>query len=112
MFLFRLVLVIFLITIVAYTVIVGTNHGWNLFPIFFNDMIAMNWQGQFNLDFTTFLALSCIWVMWRNGFSLSGIGLGVVAFFGGMLFLSIYLLILSFRTQGDIRQIMLGVHNS
>jgi hypothetical protein len=31
-----------------------------------------------------------------------------VAVFGGMLFLSAYLLILSFRTGGDVRRMMLG----
>ena len=111
MILFRLLLMTFLVVILVYTSIVGLNHGWNLMPIFFNDIAAMTWPGQFNLDFMTFLALSATWVAWRNGFSVAGFALAVLAFLGGMLFLSIYLLVLSFRTCGDIRKVMLGVHH-
>ncbi len=61
------------------------------------------WPGQFNLDFMGFLALSAIWVAWRHQFSAGGLGLAVLAFFGGMLFLSIYLLIHTSRAGGDIK---------
>jgi hypothetical protein len=50
----------------------------------------MTWSGQFNLDFMTFLGLSGIWVAWRHQFTGGAIALGVVAFFGGMMFLAPY----------------------
>lgn len=37
---------------------VGASHAWNLFPVFFGDIAAMTWAGQFNADFTGFLLLS------------------------------------------------------
>jgi len=105
--LLRTVLVVHLAVLSAYTTIVLINHGWNLFPAFFGDMAAMGWAGQFNLDFIGFLMLSGLWTAWRNGFSPLGLLLGVVAFFGGMVFLSIYVLILSLSAR-DIQEILLG----
>lgn len=108
MALFRLFLVVWLMAIVAYTSVTIANHGLNLLPVFFGDMAEMAWPGQFNLDFMGFLALSAIWVGWRHQFSAAGLGLAVLAFFGGMLFLSIYLLIQSARTGGDVKLLLLG----
>lgn len=105
---FRLFLAACLIVIVGYTSVTIANHGLNLLPIFFGDMAAMGWPGQFNLDFFCFLLLSGLWVSWRGRFRPAALGLGVLAVFGGMLFLSIYLLIALSRTKGDIRQVLLG----
>ena len=38
--------------IVGYTSVTIAGHGWNLLPVFFGQMVAMGWPGQFNLDFT------------------------------------------------------------
>jgi hypothetical protein len=108
MTLFRLFLIAALGVITVYTAVVVANHGLNLFPAFFGDMAAMGWAGQFNLDFMFMLVPSALWTAWRNGFSAGGLGLGVVAFFGGMPFLYIYLLFLIARTGGDMRRILLG----
>lgn len=112
MIIFRLLLILLTINILIYTGITGLNHGWNLVPIFFNDIAAMAWPGQFNTDFMSFLILSMSWTMWRNKFSPLGIGLGVVALFGGIMFLAPYLLFLSFQTRGDMRAVMLGAHDA
>lgn len=103
----RAFLVVFVAGLVAYTAVVIANHGWNLFPQFVGDILAMSWAGQFNVDFSGFLVLSALWTAWRNGFSALGLALGVVAFFGGMLFLSIYLLALS-ATSKNIRELIAG----
>ena len=105
--LLRTVLVAHLAVLTSYTLIVLVNHGLTLFQVFFGDMAAMGWPGQFNLDFIGFLMLSGLWTAWRNNFSPLGLLLGVVAFFGGMVFLSIYVLILSLRAR-DIQEILLG----
>lgn len=97
-----------IINILVYTGITGMNHGWNLAPIFFSDIAAMTWPGQFNMDFMSFLILSGAWTMWRNQYSPVGLVLSVFAFFGGIMFLAPYLLILSFQTNGDMKEIMLG----
>jgi hypothetical protein len=103
----RLVLAAHLVALTVYTAVVIANHGWSLFPAFFGDMAAMGWAGQFNVDFTGFLMLSALWTAWRNAFSGAGLLLAVVAFFGGMMFLSVYLLILSFSAR-DIPELLLG----
>lgn len=105
---FRLFLAACLATIVIYTSQTIAHHGLDLLPVFFGDMAAMAWPGQFNLDFFTFLLLSGLWVSWRHRFSGAGIALGLVAVFGGMLFLSSYLLLHSWRVRGDVRALLLG----
>ena len=105
---FRMYLVVVLVSLTGYTLVVGANHGWNLLPIFFSNITEMSWSGQFNVDFMTFLGLSGIWVAWRHQFSSSAIALGVVAFFGGMLFLAPYLLWASAQAGGDAKVLLLG----
>ena len=105
---FRTILATLFVALFVYTLIVGAAHGWNLIPPFFTEIQAMTWQGQFNLDFSGFLLLSAIWCVWRNNFSLLGWGLAIPAATGGILFLSAYLLFLSFQTRGDIQAILTG----
>jgi hypothetical protein len=108
MILWRTLLVAMLLTISIYTIFVVAEHGLGLFDIFFADMFAMGWPGQFNLDFMCMLILSGLWVAWRHHFSAAGLGLGVLGFLGGAPFLSAYLLLQSFRAKGDMAEILLG----
>ena len=105
---FRILLGILIIGIIGYTGIVIFNHGWNLLPIFFGDMAAMTWPGQFNFDFMCFLILSGLWLAWRHQFTLGGLALGVLGFFGGIMVLAPYLLFASFKANGDIKILLLG----
>lgn len=102
-------LVVFAVALAAYTAAVIASHGWNLFPAYFGDLRAMNWAGQFNFDFSGFLVLSALWTAWRNAFSPLGLALAGVAFFGGMMFLAVYLLILSVRSK-TIGELIAGPH--
>lgn len=104
----RTYLAVALACLTGYTLVVGINHGWNLLPVFFANIAEMSWCGQFNLDFMTFLGLSGIWVAWRHQLSAGGIALGVVAFFGGMMFLAPYLLWASAQAGRDARVLLLG----
>lgn len=104
---FRILLAVIFVTIAGYTAVVIANHGMNLMPVFFGDMAKLAWSGQFNLDFMCMLALSGLWVAWRHEFSPAGIGLGLLAFFGGAFFLSAYLLIVTARVA-DVRTLLLG----
>ena len=106
--LFRIFLGIIFLSLLIYTLITISNHGLNLLPVFFGDMKAMAWPGQFNFDFFGFLLLSGLWVSWRNSFSPLGLFLGLIAVFGGILFLSVYLLYLTFKTNGNIQELLLG----
>ena len=105
---FRILLVVFIVAITSFTGVVISNHGWNLLPIFFGDIAAMTWPGQFNFDFLCLLILSGIWLAWRHHFSLGGLVLGVLGLFGGIMFLAPYLLIASFRANGDMKILFLG----
>ena len=106
--LFRVLLAVMLVVLAGYTAIVVTNHGLNLLSVFFGDIAEMEWPGQFNLDFFGFLLLSALWTAWRHHFSPIGLALGVVALFGGMGFLTVYLLAASYRAKGDVKAVLLG----
>ncbi|NCC24323.1 MAG: hypothetical protein EOM25_03840 [Deltaproteobacteria bacterium] len=105
---FRIYLVVTFAFLTGYTLLVVRNHGWNLLPVFFSNIVEMTWSGQFNFDFISFLGLSGIWVAWRHQFSKGAIALGIVAFFGGMLFLAPYLLLASLLAKGDPETLLLG----
>ena len=105
---FRILLIIFIVGILGFTGIVIFNHGWNLLPIFFGDMAAMTWPGQFNFDFMCFLILSGLWLAWRHHFSFGGIVLGVLGLIGGIMVLAPYLLIESFKANGEMKILLLG----
>lgn len=94
--------------LVAYTLIVVRDHGVHLLPVFFGDMAAFTWPGQFNSDFFCFLLGSATWVAWRHQFSAAGLLLAPLALFGGWGFLAPYLLIQSFRVHGDVASLLLG----
>jgi hypothetical protein len=104
----RILLATIFIVVLGYTLVVGARHGWDLLPIFFANIGAMTWNGQFNVDFTGFLVLSATWVAWRHHFSGAGLALAIVAFFGGMLFLSAYLFVVATREHGSAAALLLG----
>jgi hypothetical protein len=105
---FRTLLVLIFAALATYTVLVIGTEGWNLLGVFFADMAKMQWPGQFNLDFMLMLTLSGLWVAWRHQFSAAGLGLGVLAFFGGALFLSLYLFVQIWRNKGDMKVVLIG----
>ena len=106
---FRILLVILLLAVVTYTIPVAIEEGLSpLIPTFFGDILAMTWPGQFNFDFFGFLILSATWTAWRNQFSAPGLGLALVALFGGIPFLTTYLLYLSYQTNGGYRVMVPG----
>lgn len=106
--LFRFLLLVIFIAISVYTVPVVMSKGFTLFEVFFGDIAKLGWPGQFNLDFLGMLILSAFWTAWRNKFSTGGLGLAILAFFFGAPFLTIYLLYLSFNTNGDPKRMLIG----
>ena len=108
MTLFRILLVIIFVGVTGYTVPVIAQEGWNLFSVFFSDIFAVSWLGQFDLDFMCMLVLSALWIMWRHHFAAIGLFLGLCTSLLGSPFLAIYLLIASFRANGDMIEILIG----
>lgn len=104
---FRATIISMWVALLVYTAIVISNHGMGLFQIFFGDIAAMNWAGQFNVDFLGFLVLSALWVAWRDKFGTTGLLLMPVAFLGGIGFLGVYLTLLSLQ-HDTIGSLLLG----
>jgi len=89
----RTLLVVMLIAVVIYTIPVVINDRLSpLLPTFFGNILAMTWPGQFNFDFFSFLILSATWTAGRNQFSATGLGFALITLFGGIPFLTTYLL--------------------
>lgn len=109
---FRTLLIAMIVLLYSYTLMVGVEHGWNLLPIFFGDMVAMTWPGQFNLDFMGFLLLSGLWLAWRHHFSAGGLALGLFGIFGGIALLAPYLLWASIQARGDVKVVLLGAQRA
>lgn len=102
----KLFLVSIIVVVGVYTAPVVADYGLvTLLPSFFGEMNKMNWQGQFILDFFTFLLMSGLWIAWRNRFSPTGIMLGIGGVFLGAPYLSAYLLYLGQRCGWDFNKV-------
>lgn len=108
MFAFRVLLVLITAAVGTYTAFVGFTQGWNFIPVFVEDILALTWRGQFNLDFSGLLLLAGLWLAWRHRFSPLGIALGAMTLVGGSSLLCVYLLIASLQAQGDVKALLLG----
>ena len=109
MLFFRIFLFAIIFVVGAYTFPVVMDYGLlSLFPNFFGEIRQLSWQGQFNLDFFTFLLLSGFWLVWRNQFSPLGFALGLGGVLLGAPYLALYLLYLSYLTNGDVPKMLLG----
>ena len=104
----RIVVVILFVVLAVYTAVVMANHGTGFGPVFMGDLYAMNWSGQFNLDFFSYVVLSCLWIAWRHAFSPLGIVLALIGLIGGMLYFAIYLFVAIGQANGDMHALLLG----
>ncbi len=97
------------IALLIYTGYAIKNEGWTLFNVFTNNLTALNWNGQFNLDFSCYLTLSGLWIMWRNRFSISSIVFAFIAMIIGIIAFAPYLFYLLTKEKGDLKKVLLGV---
>ncbi|MDB2656929.1 hypothetical protein N9Y60_02610 [Crocinitomicaceae bacterium] len=104
----QLVLILQFVSISVYTGYVALKYGTDLFNVFFGEMLSLTWTGQFHFDFWNYLVLTAVWVAWREKFTLKAIVLAVVAHIFGLMFLAPYLLFLSFKTNGNVKEILVG----
>ena len=105
---FRIFLALIVVVCSVYTAEVVMTHDVGLYGVFFGDMAAMGWPGQFNLDFMCMLALVGLWVAWRHHFSAMGLLLGFLAANLGAPFLATYLFIAVGQAKGDMKEVLLG----
>lgn len=106
--LFKTLLIVQTIGLLAYTFLVFQKEGADLFSVFINNVLSLNWSGQFNLDFLCYLTLSGFWIMWRNKFTNKSILLGLVAMVLGIVLFAPYLFWLTHKENGDIKRVLIG----
>ncbi|TAF68110.1 MAG: hypothetical protein EAZ55_00740 [Cytophagales bacterium] len=94
--------------LLIYTAIVGMNNGWDIAGVFVQNLVSMSWNGQFSLDFSCYLLLSALWIMWRNRFSAWAIVWACIAAVMGIIVFAPYLLFLTIQEKGDINKVLLG----
>jgi hypothetical protein len=109
---FRAALVLLWLAVAGYTGVVVAHHGIDLVSVFFSAIGALDWPGQFDLDFLGLLLLAGLWVAWRHEFSARGLGLGLLAAVGGILFMAAYLLVLSLQCKGSMKEVLLGARRA
>lgn len=108
----RFYLITLFVAVSSYAAVVTMTYGGSWFTIFMNDLLAMNWPGQFNFDFMCVLALIGLWVAWRHQFSPLGLLLGLCGFLGGAFFLTVYLFVNSYLVKGDAVALLVGRERS
>lgn len=91
-----------------YTILVINGHGLGLFDVFLNDILQVNWSGQFNVDFSSYLLLSGLWIVWRNQFSTSSLLLAPIATIMGIIVFAPYVLYLVMAEKGDLKKVLVG----
>ena len=104
----RVSLVVFTIIIFAVTFAAAAASGSNWPAVFLGDLFALNWRSQFNADLVIHLALIGVWVAWRDGFGIKGMIYGAFCVICGGMFTFPYLLLASYRANGDPRRMILG----
>lgn len=69
---------------------------------------AHPWRAQFNTDFSLHLLLVALWMIYRSRPWIVGLICGVLAINLGGVFTLAYLLVVSIRAKGDMRNVLLG----
>ncbi|TAD86929.1 MAG: hypothetical protein EAY75_06880 [Bacteroidetes bacterium] len=106
--LFKTVLIVQTIGLLTYTFFAFQTEGADLFSVFTNNVLSLNWSGQFNLDFLCYLTLSGFWIMWRDKFTKKSIILGLVAMVLGIVMFAPYLLWLTNKENVNIKRVLIG----
>ncbi|TYQ28967.1 hypothetical protein PseudUWO311_02150 [Pseudanabaena sp. UWO311] len=110
MTLLRAFLIIATLIIYAVSIYVIATMGINYPAVFLSDMLKLDWRTQFNTDLLIALCLFFLWVAWREGFTAKGFLLGFLFMNLGFMFGCPYLLFATYKANGDIKVLLLGVH--
>lgn len=80
------------LSLLVYTVFAIQTDGLNLAAVLIDNVKALGWSGQFNLDFACYLMLSGLWIMQRGKFKASAIVAGLAAMVLGIVFFAPYVM--------------------
>ncbi|MCZ4408473.1 hypothetical protein O3Q51_06620 [Cryomorphaceae bacterium 1068] len=94
--------------VLVYTVIAIQNDGTDFFNKAVDFVTSLTWMGQFALDFSAYLLLSALWIMWRGKFSVGSIAFGLVAMVMGIVVFAPYLIYLIAIEKGDLKRVLCG----
>lgn len=106
------ILIVQSIVVMVYTLLATTNEGINFVNVFLKNIQSLTWNSQFTVDFSCYLLLSGLWIMWRSNFSYRSIFIGIIAMILGIVFFAPYLLYLSAKEKGNVYHILIGEHMS
>lgn len=104
----KILLAIQAITLFVYTLFCFQREGADLLSVFVNNIAALGWNGQFNLDFSCYLVLSGLWIVWRNNFSLKSFFIAIAASIVGIMVFAPYFLFLLIKEKGDLEKTLIG----
>lgn len=104
------VLLLQTIGVLIYTIITVQNEGFVFLERAMEFVQTMQWIGQFSLDFSCYLLLSALWILWRNQFSRSSIVMATAAAILGIIVFAPYWLFLIHKEQGNIKRVLIGAH--
>lgn len=108
MTLFRTFLSASTLAIFAVSIYVFATVGFDFPSVYLNDLMSLDWRSQFDTDLTIALLLAGIWISWREAFTPKGLLLGLCAPSLGFLFICPYLLISTYKANGDPKAFLLG----
>ena len=104
----KIILVTQTVGLLIYTLITIQNDGLNFLQKAIEFATSLQWIGQFSVDFSCYLLLSGLWIMWRNEFSTSSIAIAVVCMILGIIVFAPYLLYLLSKEKGDLKKVLVG----
>lgn len=101
-------LVLQTLIVLAYTGYVIAREGLIFLEVAQTNLLSLTWNGQFTLDFSCYLVLSGIWIMWRSQYNSSAILIGIMAMILGIIVFAPYCLFLLLKEKSNIRKVLLG----
>ena len=107
----RALLIVSTIAIYLFTYAAAASHGVNWPAVAINDILALNWRSQFDIDFVLHLLLLATWISWREGFTAKGYAFGFLSIVMGGMFSFPYILYATYIAKGDPKEVLLGAHN-
>lgn len=107
--LFRILLVIAWVILAFITWRAITVLGSDAANILFDDF-AHPWRAQYYTDFILHVLLVAGWVFWREQSKAVGAACALACVGGGALISLLYVLIATYRADGDSRKLLLGKH--
>ena len=104
----KAVLIVFWIALTGITIYAILSLGSESGVVFFTDL-SHPWRAQFNTDFLMHIILFAIWVFYREESKVVGLIAALLSLLGG-LFTFLYLVVAVYRSNGDVKKLLLGKH--